>query len=358
MDDGFRPTLAMVFLSIKQDFLSVCEILQRHRIAIYGSTTNGEFTEAGITTGSIAVLLLDLDPKSFMILFDEFAGSNYREATRAMAQKARARFALPAFFIAGSSLETDAEQLLRGFEDILGKEVNVFGGMAGDDYGFTSQFVFTNDRSSTRGIVAVVLDEEKISIRGRATCGWKPMGTEKTVTRSEGNRVYAVDGVPILDLMKKYSGINDLTPDNPNVVNEVSTMFALQLQREQGNPVMRPGIVIHWEDGSFSCGGSVPQGSKVRFSLPPDFDVIDEVIQGCEDLKRKEMPEADALIVFNCGGRFISLGPMISEEIEGIRKVWNVPMAGMFSSGEMARATNGSLEFHNLTACCVVLKER
>jgi hypothetical protein len=49
---------------------------------------------------------------------------------------------------------------------------------------------------------------------------------------------------------------------------------------------------------------------------------------------------------------------MIGEEIEGIRKVWNVPMAGMFSNGELARATNGNLEFHNLTACCVVLKER
>jgi hypothetical protein len=333
-------------------------VLERHRIAIYGTTTNGEFTEAGITKESIAILLLDIDPNTFMILFDEFEQNNYREVTRAMAQKARVRFAAPAFFIAGSSLDTDAEQMLYGFEDILGKRVNVFGGMAGDDFAFRTQFVFTNRRTSTRGIVAVVLDEEKITIKGRATCGWKPMGTEKTVTRSEGNRVYTVEGIPPLELMKKYSGIADLTPGNPNALNELTTLFPLQLQRAQGDPIMRPGVVVHWEDGSFSCGGSIPQGSKVRFSLPPDFDVIDEVVRGCEELKRKEIPEADALIVFDCGGRFVSLGPMIGEEIEGIRKVWNVPMAGMFSNGELARATNGNLEFHNLTACCVVLKER
>jgi hypothetical protein len=358
MVDGFRPTLAMVFASIKQDIQALCEVLERQRIAIYGATTGGEFTDAGITKESIAILLLDIDPNSFMILFDEFAGNNFREATRAMARKARERFEVPAFFIAGSSLETDAEEMLHGFEDILGKQVNVFGGMAGDDFTFATQYVFTNGRTSARGIVAVVLDEEKITIKGRATCGWKPMGTEKTVTRSDGNRVYTVEGTPVLELMKKYSGIADLTPGNPNVIQELTTMFPLQLQREQGNPIMRPGLVVHWEDGSFTCGGSVPQGSKVRFSLPPDFNVIEEVVRGCQELKQKEIPEADALIVFDCGGRFVSLGPMIGEEIEGIRKVWNVPMAGMFSLGEMARATNGNLEFHNLTACCVVLKER
>jgi hypothetical protein len=333
-------------------------VLEGHRIAIYGTTTNGEFTEAGITKEAIAILLLDIDPNSFMILFDQFAENNFREATRAMAQKARLRFTVPAFFIAGSGLETDAEQLLFGFEDIVGKQVNVFGGMAGDDFTFTTQSVFTNGRTSARGIVAVVLDEEKIKIKGRATCGWIPMGTEKTVTRSEGNGVYTVEGIPVLELMKKYSGNADLTPDNPNIMNEVATLFALQLQREQGDPIMRPGLVVHWEDGSFSCSGSAPQGSKVRFSLPPDFDVIDKVIFGCQELKRKEISEADALIVFSCAGRLVSLGPMIGEEIEGIRKVWNVPMAGMFSNAELARATNGNLEMHSLTACCVVLKER
>jgi hypothetical protein len=48
---------------------------------------------------------------------------------------------------------------------------------------------------------------------------------------------------------------------------------------------------------------------------------------------------------------------MMNMEIEGIRKLWNVPMAGMFSNAELARATNGNLEMHNLTTCCVALKE-
>ena len=132
----------------------------------------------------------------------------------------------------------------------------------------------------------------------------------------------------------------------------------MQLQRETGNPVMRPGLKIDWNDHSFYCSGSVPEGAKVRFSLPPDFDVIETVIKDCEDLKATEMPEADAVVLFNCAGRQVALGPMIQQEIEGLKNIWDVPMVGMFSNAELARATNGNLEMHNLTNCCVVLKEK
>jgi hypothetical protein len=96
----------------------------------------------------------------------------------------------------------------------------------------------------------------------------------------------------------------------------------------------------------------------VRFLLPPDFDAIEKVIKNCEELKADEIPEADALILFNCAGRLISLGPLISEEVEGIKNVWNVPIAGIFSGAELARATKGNLEMHSFTACTVVLKEK
>lgn len=45
-------------------------------------------------------------------------------------------------------------------------------------------------------------------------------------------------------------------------------------------------------------------------------------------------------------------------EIEGIKKVWNVPMAGMFSNAELGRMAAGNLEMHNLTTCCIALKEK
>ena len=40
---GFKPTLAIVFLSIKQDRDAICELLDKQNIAVFGATTHGEF---------------------------------------------------------------------------------------------------------------------------------------------------------------------------------------------------------------------------------------------------------------------------------------------------------------------------
>lgn len=358
MADDFKPTLAIIFISIKQDRNAVCKMFDDAGIAIFGATSNGGFINEEIDQSSSAILLLDMNIDYFQILFEEYPNKNYREVAAGIAKKSLNRFPNPAFIMAGSHLETDAEQFLFGFEDIIGKQVNIYGGMAGDDFSFTNQFVFTNNIESKRGMVVLAIDEDKIKIKGRATCGWKAVGTERIVTKSEGNHVFTVDDIPVLDLTAKYGGLENLSSDNGSFSIEVAAQFPLQLQRAVGDPVMRPGLLVDWTDRSFYCSGTVPQGSKVRFSLPPDFDVIEKVIKGCEDLKATEIQEADALIIFSCAGRFITLGPLIGEEIEGMRKVWDAPMAGMFSNAELGRATGGNLEMHNLTTCCVALKEK
>ena len=356
--DGFKPTLAIVFISISQDRSGVCKILDEAGIRIFGATTNGEFIDENPDKNSIAILLLDLSHDYFRILFSEYPERNYREVAKGLAEEAKQFFQRPAFLVAGSNLATDAEQMLFGFEDAVGKQVNVFGGMAGDDYTFSDQYIFTNHKESSIGMVVLALNEDKVLIKGRATCGWKAVGTEKTVTKSEGNHVFTIDDVPVLDITAKYGGIENVSPDNEHLLMELATNFPLQLQRETGDPVMRPGLMVDWTDHSFFCSGSVPQGAKVRFSLPPDFDVMEKVIRNTEAMKASEMPEADALVVFSCAGRIVSLGPLMNMEIEGVKNVWNVPMVGMFSNAELGRAAGGNLEMHNLTTCCVALKEK
>ena len=356
--DGFKPTLAIIFLSISQNRKDIAEILSKVGVQIFGVTTNGEFTDETPEKLSTAILLLDMNTSYFKISSSEYLQNNFREVAYHLALEAKKQFKNPAFLIAGSNSQTDAEALLQGFVDATNAEVDIYGGMAGDDVTFTKQYVFTNQWESNKGLVVLALDGDNILIKGKATCGWKAVGTEKTVTKSEGTHVYTIEDVPVLDITAKFGGIENVSPDNPNLLLDIAANFPLQLQREKGDPVMRPGLVIDWTDHSFYCSGTVPQGSKVRFSLPPDFDVMDKVIKGAENLKATEMPEADALVVFSCAGRILSFGPLMTEELMGIKNVWNVPMVGMFSNAELARATGGNLEMHNLTTCVVALKEK
>lgn len=356
--DGFKPTLAIAFISKSLDRTEISDLLDKEGISVFGCTTNGEFTSAETQKGSAAILLLDINTAYFQLYFEEFSQPNYREVAKEVAQKAKEKFPAPAFLIGLSHYETDGEEILHGFEEIAGNEVNIFGGGAGDDYGFTDNYVFTNKQDAGKAILCLALDETKVEIKGIATCGWKAVGTEKVVTKSDGNHVYTVDNEPVLDITVKYGGIENVSPENKNLLIELAANFPLQLQREKGDPVMRPGLMVDWSDHSYYTSGTVPQGSKVRFSLPPDWDVMEKVVKGVQNLKATEMPEADALVVFSCAGRILSLGPLMTQELEGIKNVWNVPMAGMFSNSELGRATGGNLEMHNLTTCTIALKEK
>ncbi|HMQ08979.1 MAG TPA: FIST N-terminal domain-containing protein [Saprospiraceae bacterium] len=356
--DGFKPTLAIVFLSVVQERKAICSILDEAGITIFGATTNGEFIDEETESGSVAILLLDMKKEHFSIHSSEFQNNNYREKSKSIASKASKEFEKAAYIMAVSNTATDGEEVLLGLQEIAGEQVNAFGGAAGDDLFFEKTFVFTNDWESDHGMVCIAIDEEKVSVSGIATCGWKAVGIEKTVTKSEGNHVFTIDDVPALDITTKYGGLENITPESKDLLVELAANFPLQLQREKGDPVMRPGLVVDWTDRSFFTSGTVPQGSIIRFSLPPDWDVMEKVVKGVQNLKETKMPEADVLVVFSCAGRLLSFGPMMNAEIEGVKQIWNVPIAGMFSNAELGRMAGGNLEMHNLTTCVVVLKEK
>jgi hypothetical protein len=106
------------------------------------------------------------------------------------------------------------------------------------------------------------------------------------------------------------------------------------------------------------CESDVPEGSKFRFSTPPDFDIIETVVEKAKDLKNQTQDEAEALLIFSCASRLSALGPMAQMENEGLSEIWKTPMAGFYTYGEFGRAINGKHEFHSTTCCWVALKEK
>ena len=75
--------------------------------------------------------------------------------------------------------------------------------------------------------MAIIIDEDKIDIKGIATCGWKPIGIAKTVTRSSGNIVYTIDDKPALDLVIKYLGLDVNHDTDKDVANKYRCLLSL-----------------------------------------------------------------------------------------------------------------------------------
>jgi hypothetical protein len=253
----------------------------------------------------------------------------------------------------------DGETLIRSLEKTVGPRVNIFGGMAGDDITFTGTWVFSNDQSTDYGMAALVLDEDKISLYGMAISGWKPIGVLRTITKSDGNLIYTIDNEPALEMYLRFLGEDISSADaRVNFFDSIAVHYPFQIERKNREPKMCSPIGYDKEKKALMCESDVPQGSMFRFSTPPDFDIVETVVNSANDLKNNSHAEAEALLIFSCAGRLSTLGPLAQQENEGLYEVWKAPMAGFYTYGEFGRAINGTHEFHSTTCSWVAIKEK
>ena len=364
MADEFKPTIAIIFISIKQDRRTVCEILNQKGIEVIGATSSGEFINDHQSEGEIVILLLDIPKDYYSILFEEISNRSLEESTRQMVNAAFQKFEKPAFILITTLIKSDGklldgEGMVNYIEKLAGPDITLFGGMAGDDISFTGTWVFTKDKSTDYGMTALVLDENKIELHGLAFSGWKPLGVSRTVTKSEGNLIYTIDNRPALEMYLHYLGHKETSLDDQiNFFNTTGVHYPFQIERENREPKMCAPIGYDKEKNALVCESDVPQGSPLRFSTPPDFDIIETVISKAGEIKKEQNAEADALLIFSCAGRLSALGPMAQEENEGLSKIWNAPMAGFYTYGEYGKGLNSKHEFHSTTCSWVALKEK
>ncbi len=355
--DGFKPTLAIILLSNVEDAEPLRSIFGKQGIAIFGLTTPNKFTEQGISDVEIDVMLLGLNPDNFKIVLNDYQGSSAYEAGYKAGIAGKNAFTNPGFIISPVDFIFSGDDLIRGLTDAAGHDIMVAGGVAGNPADFTG-VLFTNDRSSTGGLLALILDLDNISISGLAVSGWKPIGTTKVITKSEGSWVFTIDDEPAMQVIRRFLG-NDIVISDTGESGLLPTDlgYPLQFDRSSGNAIMKPALLYNPTDQSVMIGGDVLEGDHFRFSLPPDFDVIDKVVDSTRISKEKEMPDADVLMVFSCVGRLGTFGPMISTEIEGLASTWGKPMIGYFSLGEFGKLDGGRCEFQGTTVSWVALKE-
>lgn len=362
--DGFKPTVAFVFISIKQDRDSICRLLTEYNIDIIGATSSTEFTDGYQDEGSIVILLLDLNKSFYSIHFECIGENNINDSATQLARAALQKFKNPSFLLLTTSLTEegkmiDGDAIINSMTKELENEFHLFGGMAGDDLTFTGTYIFTNNQSTGYGMAALVLDADKISLYGMAISGWKPIGLAKIITKSEGNTIYTIADQPALDVYMRYLG--SAVQDNVDQLiffENLGNQYPFQIEREGREPLMCNPIGFDKENKALICESTIKQGSTFRFSTPPDFDIMETIVNQATKLKNKHQADADALLIFSCAGRLAALGPLAQQENEGLVQVWDSPMAGFYSYGEFGRGVNGKHEFHSTTNSWVALKEK
>jgi hypothetical protein len=363
--DGFKPNVAIVFLSIKQDRKAISDILKQESMDILGATSCGEFIDGHESEGGIVAMLLDLHREAYTVLFEEIGNRTIQETTAELAKASLQKFPNPALILCSTGLQPNGEffdgvTMVHSLESALGPDRVFFGGMAGDDMLLTGTHVFTNTSETNYGIVALVLNADQVEMRGMAITGWQPMGISRKVTKSNGKLLYTIDDKPAVDMYLKYLGQGEKTRDKGfNILDEMSFYYPFITRRdERGKILIKSPLSIDHEENALVMDIEMQQGDEFWFSMPPDFNIAQEIIDEATIEKNAMGADADALLIFSCVGRRPVLGPLVTSENEGLANAWNSPMAGFFTYGEYGRAKKGRQHFHSTACSWVVLKEK
>jgi hypothetical protein len=350
LQKGLEPTLAIVFSSIVHNLEELSAVFAKDNIEVFGASSSGEITNDEVHEGSIVVMLLNISRDTYRLNFFVGEGKTSYQVGKSVGEWGKTIYDNPAFMVMSAGLRANGEQIVNGIIDTMGRQVPLFGGLAGDDLRAQETFVFTTSQILVNGVVALIFDHIAVDLIGVAVSGWKGVGTIKTITKAQGNIVHSIDDMPALDVYHKYLSIT------PETLHMHAAEYPLQLKRDDGSYVLRSVMLIN-KDKSMVFAGTVPEGAQVRFSAAPGFEIIDSTVEEMAKFKNKA-PRADAIVLFSCVARNLQLGPMTEDEISSVRKLWNVPLVGFFTYGEIGPMLQGRCDFHNLSLVLVLIHEK
>ena len=346
--------LIVVFCSQSHDLPALVRQIRARSgsVPLIGCTTAGEIATSGPREASVVVAALGGD--GFVIETAVATGAS--RGLRAAGSHAARCLPTPddrpyrALLLLTDGLAGDQQEIIRGAYGVLGAGVPLVGGCAGDDLRMTRTFQLYGDRVLTDSVVAAgIASDAPLGIGVRH--GWHRVGDPMLVTRSEGNRVHALDGRPALDVYLDQFGAAEPARSNAGAFIRLAMTHPLGLSRHTGEEQVRYIGGADFADRSLSCIAEVPQGGLVWVMGGDAESVLRATDAACGDsLAALEGHPPLGMLAFDCIGRRGVLGDRgIQAEVDRLAaNGGGAPVAGFYTYGEIAR-TRGMRGFHNQT---------
>lgn len=339
-----------------EEFLSVVTTAHPDMHLIGCSTLAPMSSAAQYVEGSTSLTMFASDVLDFSVGLGTDVEANASSAARQAVGEASGKTdKQAALLIATPTVEKfDPTDVTIEIGKILGPTVPVIGGGSAPDFPIAMPWVggiqFFGNQILTNSL-PVLLISGPLNVSIGVAHGWSPVGRTAVVTKSDNDRVYEIDGEPILDFYRRYLGMGT----EPAVANPLAI-----LDEDTERYYLRAPVHYDESDGSATFFGSVPQGATVRLAMA----TTEEILSGTEASVTEAMtgfPEnatPEAALIASCAIRSILLGTRTSGEIERIRTGLgqHLPVSGFYAFGEIAPlGLDSTPSFHNETCVTVLI---
>lgn len=252
--------------------------------------------------------------------------------------------------------KVNGSELIRGMNaNPAHQGVCITGGLAGDGARFESTLVGLNAPPVEGMIAAIGFYGNKLRVGHGSMGGWETFGLEKTVTRSDHNILFEIDGRNALDLYKRYLG-----EDAGNLPGS-ALLFPLSVAiPETGQYVVRTILSVDEASGSMTFAGDIPQGSRVRF-MRANFDrLVTAAAEAATNAICGDQFKPEYALLISCVGRKLILQSRVEEEVDSVAEVFGEKtlLSGFYSYGELSPVfSEGSCQLHNQTMTITTFHE-
>lgn len=356
--------LVLVFGSVKRfnEGKLQSTLKARYPVAqIVGCTTSGEIGPAGVNDDSIQITAIQWQKVMQRVAQAKIAGMQDSFDTGVGLAKQLKADSLRTVILISDGLNTNGSELLKGFQAILG-EIPIIGGLAGDGGTFTKTLQIFNDTISSNMAIAIGLYGDALITSSGALGGWKPYGPPRSVTKSEKNVVYELDGKPALPLYRMYIG-EAFARGLPGT----GLRFPLAVIEEGKRDVEKIRTLggFSTADNSLTFFGNVEEGSTVRLCQTNHGRLVEGagaaanlVLDGLNENKTNQTGLA---LCVSCVGRKGVMAEQVGDEVKLVRQILGpqTTVTGFYSYGELApRPNTNDSVLHNQTMTIGYLSEQ
>jgi methyl-accepting chemotaxis protein len=367
-----RIDLSIVYSSSKYDYQEVVDVVREvtGNAPLIGASTAGEFTEAGVDKGHVAVGLLSSDDIKVFTAISEGVKEDPEAAIKEVIAKLPDRVKgypnLTAILIAdGLSGMGERVALLASY--LFGRGLRIVGGMAGDDFKMEKTFVFSDDNARTDSI-GVCLLASKMPLFTGVKHGHTPVSRKLKATRTECNVLYEINNMPAWMAWKeetaesaRKAGIDVNQLKTPAEIAQFCANSQLGLATEKEGEYKIRWPVSANEDGSLNFTCDIAEGAIFRIMDGSNLEDQIDAAEGAAMMARQSAGDAGysefaGILVFDCAHRQLMLGDKFPESVDRYKKVLpGVPLLGWETYGEIRLEPGQFSGFHNTTAVVLLL---